>query len=396
MGKGYALLLILVCLTSSMIIVAPPVSGATLQENSWVEKAPMPTARGYLDAAVVNGKIYAIGGGGPIGTNEEYDPATDMWTTKSPMPTSEQSFAIAVFQDKIYCIGGLPYGNTGLNQVYDPATDTWTTKTPLPTARYGLQANVVDGKIYLMGGVKLNEDYNQGFRLLNITEVYDPSSDTWTTKSPMPNPAGYVSAVINDEIYVIGPGLTQIYKPKTDTWSTGTPFPTNIYSGEENGLAGGANGVAAAAAATTGVMAPKRIYVYDGSYLQVYDPQNNSWAFGVDPPISRQYLSIAVVNDTLYFIGGFTYTPPGFFNDYTNNEQYTPIGHGTISPESAQMPFPTTTFIVVSVAVAVVAIAGSLVYHKKHKRSMSKNAKLALVLIFLVLIATGIFCVGTL
>lgn len=141
------------------------------------------------------------------------------------------------------------------------------------------------------------------------------------------------------------------------------PSPINI-------TAGGANGVAAAAAATTGVMAPKRIYIYDGSYLQAYDSQNNSWAFGVNPPISRQYLSIAVVNDTLYFIGGFTYTPPGFFNDYATNEQYTPLGYGTIPLESAQMPFLTATFIVVSVAVAVVAIAGLLVYFKKRKHEV--------------------------
>jgi N-acetylneuraminic acid mutarotase len=233
MRKNVALALVLVFLTTSFIIVAEPVSG-TIQEDSWVEKASMPTARGYLDVAVVNGKIYAIGGSGPIGTNEEYDPVADNWTTKSPMSIPEQSFAIAVFQDKIYCIGGLPYGDTGMNQVYDPATNTWTTKAPMPTARYGLQSNVVDGKIYLMGGVKLNEGYNQGFQLLNVTEVYDPSSDTWTTASPMPNPAGYVSAVANNKIYVMGPALTQIYNPLTDTWSTGSSSPINITAGGAN------------------------------------------------------------------------------------------------------------------------------------------------------------------
>jgi hypothetical protein len=248
----------------------------------------------------------------------------------------------------------------------------------MPTARYGLQANVIDGKIYLMGGVD-EKGYNQGVQLLNVTEVYDLSSDTWATKSPMPNPEGYVSAVVNNKIYVIGPGLTQIYDPKTDSWSTGAPSPINI-------TAAGANGVAAAAAATTGVMAPKRIYVYDGSYFQVYNPQNDSWTLGTNPPINRQYLGIAVVNDMLYFIGGFTYAFPGFYYPYSTNEQYTPFGYGTPEP-SYTIPPPTATpistlspsqlpiipdytrLLIVGVVVVAAGVAalGLLVYFKKRK-----------------------------
>jgi hypothetical protein len=298
------------------------------------------------------------------------------------MPMPEQAFAIAVFKNKIYCIGGLPYGNTGLNQVYDPATDSWETKTAMPTARYGLQANVIDGKIYLMGGVE-ERGYNQGVQLLNITEVYDPSTDSWTTKSPMPNPEGYVSAVVNNKIYIIGAGLTQIYDPETDSWSNGAPSPINI-------TAGGDNGIAAAAAATTGVMGSKRIYVYDGSYLQVYDPKNDSWSFGTNPPTNRQYLGIAVVNDLLYFIGGFIYTPY-FYYFYDTNELYTPFGYGTPDPSptptpslssepSIEPPEPTQTaspsiepknntcYLPIELGIIIVIIAvvaGALIYFKR-------------------------------
>lgn len=363
--------LILVLLAATFMSVAKPAPGAEIAENSWVTKAPMPTARGYLQVAVVNGKIYAIGGSGPIGTNEEYDPATDTWTTKSPKPTLEQAYAIAVFQNKIFCIGGLPYyrigglpyGYQGVNEAYDPATDSWETKANMPTPRYGLMANVVNGKIYCMGGTRWLE-YNQGADQLNTTEVYDPSSNTWTTKAPMPNPAGYVSAVIDNKIYVIGPRQTQVYDPDTDSWSTASPSPINI-------TAGGANGIAAAAAATTGIMAPKRIYVYDESSLQVYDPQNDSWTFGTAPPTKRQYLGIANVNDTLYFIGGITDDPSGlpwYVLDLHTNEQYSPIGYGSL-PE--QEPFPTVSVVAVSiVSIAAVAAAGLLIYFKKRKRQV--------------------------
>ncbi len=362
MIKALALTLVLVFLTASSIIVAKPVFG-TVQENSWVEKAPMPTARGYLETVVVNGKIYAIGGSGPIGTNEEYDPATDNWITKSPMFIPEQGFAVAVFQDKIYCFGGLPYGNTGVNQVYDPATDSWETKAPMPTARYGLQANVVEGKIFLMGGVKLNEGYNQGFQLLNITEVYDPLSDTWITKSSMPYSVGYSSATVDNKIYVIGEELTQIYNPKTDKWNLGASPLEKVTLG--------ANGQSLSASATTGLMAPQRIYVYDGFSLQVYDPKTNNWSNGASPPVSRQYLGIANVNDSLYFIGGFSITSFGMYQDYSTNEQYTPIGYGTIPATIDTQVFPTVPIETISIAVlAVVVAAGLLVYHKKHKHHL--------------------------
>jgi N-acetylneuraminic acid mutarotase len=357
MSKSAALLLVLIFLTASSLIVVKPAVGAAATDNSWAMKTPLPTARGYLQVAVVNGKIYAIGGSGPIGANEEYDPTTDTWATKTSMPDPQQSFAVAVCQGKIYCIGGLGLGMSADNKVYDPANDSWETKENMPTARYGLQANVLNGKIYCMGG-KRWLGYNQGAEELNNNEVYDPSNDTWTMKASMPNPAGYVSAVVDNKIYVIGPGLTQVYDPSTDSWSTASPSPINI-------TAGGANGIAAAAAATTGIMAPKRIYVYDES-LQVYDPQNDSWTFGAAPPTKRQYLGIANVNDTLYFIGGITDDPSGlpwYVLDLPTNEQYTPIGYGTL-PE--QQPFP-TTLIAASVATVAVVGVGLLVYLKKRK-----------------------------
>ena len=125
--------------------------------DCWVSKAPMNQARSGLGVAVVNDKIYAIGGvtsngfvpsspGSAVyagttpvavtGTNEEYDTETDTWTYKTPMPTPRAVFAIAVYQNKIYCIGGKTNDTyTGVTEVYDPATDTWETKTSTPTVR---------------------------------------------------------------------------------------------------------------------------------------------------------------------------------------------------------------------------------------------------------------------
>jgi N-acetylneuraminic acid mutarotase len=351
-------------------IVTSNCAFASATEDQWAAMADMPTPRGYLRVATVNEKIYAIGGSGPIGTNEEYDPTTNIWTTKASMPNPQQSFAIAVYDNKIYCIGGLSTDVSTDNKVYNPANNSWETKTPMPTARFGLQANVVNGKIYCTGGVRLL-GYNQGAEELTITEVYDPSTDTWATKSPMPNPAGYVSAVVDDKIYVIGPQLTQVYDPAADSWSTAAPPHVNI-------TAGGANGIAAEAASTTGAMAPKRIYVYDKTILQIFNPKNNSWTKGTPPPTSRQYLGIANVNDKLYFIGGFTFSPLWIYTDYANNDQYTPTDYGNPtepepwSPQGIMNSLATNPAVIVIVVLSLsvaISVLIFLIYHRKHNAS---------------------------
>jgi hypothetical protein len=85
--------------------------------NSWAEVTSMQVARSGLAVAVVDSKIYAIGGdarygewpysGSIVGTNEEYNPTTDTWTPKASMPTARSLFAIAIYADKIYCFGGI-------------------------------------------------------------------------------------------------------------------------------------------------------------------------------------------------------------------------------------------------------------------------------------------------
>ncbi len=240
------------------------------------------------------------------------------------MPTPTQNFAIAAYKNKIYCMNGK-------NEVYDVETNTWENKMPMPTPRSSLQANVVDGKIYLIGG------YPNG----TLNEVYDPETDTWTTETPMPTASsGYASAVVDNKIYIIDSNLNQIYDTETDTWSQGTPSPSDF-------LLGGAAG------ATTGVNAPKRIYVlgeysniWEGEppyFVRVYDPEKDVWSFGADIPMHRKLLGVAAVNDVLYAIGGYTSTYPDFFSisygptntPYATNEQYTPFGYGTVPPAVA-------------------------------------------------------------
>ena len=77
--------------------------------DAWIQKADMPTPRWALAAAVVDGKIYTIGGGTTIQGGrivEAYDPKTDIWTRKANMPTARRQHSTSVVCGKIYAIGG--------------------------------------------------------------------------------------------------------------------------------------------------------------------------------------------------------------------------------------------------------------------------------------------------
>lgn len=220
---------------------------------------------------------------------------------------------------------------TSVNEVYDTATDTWETKAPMKTTRISLQANAANDKIYLIGGYAPAHYTTYNFTNTSLNEAYDPATDSWTTKSPMPiATSGYASAVVDNKIYVFGGFSNQIYDAKTDTWSQGTPSPTNTAYG--------------AAGATTGVNAAKRIYVLSQDYTfskppyvnSIYDPATATWTLGAPEPTDRKGFSVAVVNDTLYVIGGTTETfdllGNNYITVYATNEQYTPIGYGTVPP----------------------------------------------------------------
>ncbi len=279
-------------------------------EGTWTRKADMPTTRFGLSTSVVDGKIYAIGGGKtPYGaylsTVEEYDPATDTWTRKANMPTARNGHAAGVVNGKIYVIGGEPSATASIATVeeYDPATDTWTRKADMPTRRTFLCASVVNGKIYAIGGVIAGEPAVPNPHTRAVEE-YDPATDTWTKKADIPTQRSCLSAsAVDGKIYVIGgekgdissPPLATVeeYDPATDSWTRKANVPT------------------ARAFFSTSVVDDK-IYaiggaIYPGtvfSTVEEYNPTTDTWTTKPGMPTARHMLSTSAVNGKIYAIGG--------------------------------------------------------------------------------------------
>jgi N-acetylneuraminic acid mutarotase len=131
--------------------------------TTWKSAPSMPTARNHFGTAVVNGKIYAIGGQhGRDETNHNlrdvnvYDPATGRWSTaaKLPKPMSHFHNSTTVVNNKILIAGGVTNGRYPLSDVweYDPATNAWAASIPMPAPRKAPVALVAAGRLYVLTG----------------------------------------------------------------------------------------------------------------------------------------------------------------------------------------------------------------------------------------------------
>ena len=117
----------------------------------------------------------------------EYDPGTDRWRTRAPLPTARGALAAAVLDGRIYAAGGVGAArrNTDAFEVYDPVADRWESRAPMPVPRDHHAAGVVGGKLHVVGG-RLDGSYA---RNLDAHHVYDPATNSWTAGPPLPTRA---------------------------------------------------------------------------------------------------------------------------------------------------------------------------------------------------------------
>ena len=315
-----------------------PTSVQTLNPppNDWVTKASMPTARFIAGSAVANGLMYVVGGRNNVNLNnksvadtilEAYDPSADRWTTLAPLPTHRYDVAAGSVNGIIYAVGGWGFPNPGpccymnLLEAYDPSSDSWTTKAPLPIARTGMSVGVVNGILYVVGG--LTPAVGEGGGLESRVDAYDPSTNSWTAKAPMSVARNGVGiADVNGVLYVIGGvnfsgalDLVEAYDPAANTWTTKAPMPTARY-----GLAlGVVNGIIYAVGGRGG---PSWEYL---TTVEAYDPATDSWTTKPSMSLPRYFLNVAGIGDHLYAVGGgVTSDSTGFDTVYRLVEEFTP------------------------------------------------------------------------
>jgi N-acetylneuraminic acid mutarotase len=194
--------------------------------DSWKALAPMPTKRGAAAAAVLNGKIYVIGGANSlpgvsengihprrphnvVATVEEYDPATNTWRERRSMLLARNHHVAAAVGNRLYAIGGRVgaafitggSNNVDLVEAYDPAADLWRPVERMPTARSAMAAGVHNNRIYVAGGEGQDRRMLGAFRAV---EAYEPATNRWHIMPSMPNPRhGLAGAVLGDRLHLV-------------------------------------------------------------------------------------------------------------------------------------------------------------------------------------------------
>jgi hypothetical protein len=230
------------------------------------------------------------------------------WVLKAPPPpNSRLDGAVIAVNGMMYAIGGRVYTwdndplvGVAAVDVYNPATDVWTERAPIPTPRADLAVGVINGIIYAVGGTT-----NWNDRLATV-EAYDPATDSWTTRAPMLKPRSLLGvATVNGKLYAIGgdgstPGGTvEVFDPATNSWSPRAAMPTRMERPEVSAI----DGVIYAAA---GYYFQPDPYPESANF-EVYDPSSDIWTAGPPAPTSPypQLSGSTVVNGLLYFNGRY-------------------------------------------------------------------------------------------
>ena len=206
-------------------------------------------------------------------------------------------------------------------------------------------ANFVDGKLYAIGGY--------GSMTLDVNEAYDPTTDTWSTKSPMPTAREHLAiASVNSNIYAIGGfekmagnlDSNEVYNTITDSWEELEPIPT-----ARNGLTASVLGEAVLV-----IGGESKIETFDKN--EAYIPEEG-WITLQPIPIPRHGMTSAVVNDSIFILGGGV-APGASYSSLVHSYQNKAI------PE-----FNTLTVVILGISFV------SIIYASRHFTRISKIQK---------------------
>jgi N-acetylneuraminic acid mutarotase len=133
-------------------------------QNQWVDLSPLPEPRSSFDAAVLDHKIYAIGGWKLAGDADQQwhktaycldvSAVNPQWQPLPDPPFQRRALAVAAYDGKIYVIGGMQQqgGPTKRVDIFDPKTRQWSQGPTLqgePMDGFGPAAFAAGGRLYV-------------------------------------------------------------------------------------------------------------------------------------------------------------------------------------------------------------------------------------------------------
>jgi N-acetylneuraminic acid mutarotase len=277
-------------------------------QGRWEARAPLPLPRSEMAWAVAHaGKMHLVGGYGEQRVDRPYhhvyDPARDQWIDAAPLPKGANHVGVAVLAGVLYAIGGFVEQNRKPHNecfAFDLEDGAWRVIAPLPRACGAIACVALGGKVHAIGGAV--GDSFPTKKSVDWHLVYDPKSDTWEPRAPMPQGRDHTGTLaVGDLVHVIGgrvgsfltnSNLHHVYDPATDAWAPRRPLPT-------------------ARSGHGAVLYRDRIFVMGGEgYERIfgqnegYDPAADRWEAYAPMMTPRHGLGAALVGDAIHVAGG--------------------------------------------------------------------------------------------
>ncbi|MDH4228830.1 MAG: hypothetical protein OEW11_03670 [Nitrospirota bacterium] len=288
--------------------------------SRWTDVAPLKHIRSHPATAVLNGRVYVFGGGGPrfasLNTSEVYDPRADRWDEVTPMPTLRSGAVTAVIGGRIWVVGGGFRKDDGkfrflpTVEIYDPATDRWESGPDMGQPHDYPACADLDGVIYIIGGhhPEATEGGPSSDPAFGYTERLTPGARHWEQVADLPIPRfAAMGFAWQNRIYAIGGcryvaekgGIRDfdridVFDPATGKWSTPDftmPWPAAAHGiwrdGDTVYVLGGYSGPGIHARAV-------KFSLRDGSYTDL-------------PSLSepRAAMGVAMLDGRLFAVGGW-------------------------------------------------------------------------------------------
>jgi hypothetical protein len=169
-------------------------SGTT---GTWSKAAGLITGREEHTATLLrDGNVLVAGGtdgrDNALAGAEIFHPATNRWAPVHPMAAARLDHTATLLPSgKVLVVGGLlgpmPFGSLASTELYDPTTDSWSAAAPMIVSRARHTATLLaDGRVLVVGGLSLVVREGGLFpSQATDAEIYDPTANRWSVTEPM-------------------------------------------------------------------------------------------------------------------------------------------------------------------------------------------------------------------
>jgi N-acetylneuraminic acid mutarotase len=231
--KSAGTVILLACLfvlTTSTVALA--------QSGTWALTGSLHTAReSHTATLLTNGSVVVAGGSSnnmAVASTEVYSPTTHAWSVKGNMNVARASAQARLLVNGRVLVAGGCTGNclsavTRSTELYNPTTGSWSTTGSLNRPRvYFGAVTLPNGMILAAGGCTALNSNGCGTATASA-EIYNPATGTWTVTGSMAVARGNLSLTLlpNGKVLAAGGstaaadalGSSELYDPATGKWT---------------------------------------------------------------------------------------------------------------------------------------------------------------------------------